>query len=163
MIIEFRNNDYETKVHLVNENTEKECFQRIDLSQGMNEYGNGNKLFFFEAAGRYDSAVLDIIHAYSIEEAQELVNETYKDRFERKTIIPLPIKEIIDERLADWTRISYGKDGDYMKTYYVSYKGSMIVEAENEDEACEIAADQISLDEIDAYEMKDDGTIVGLE
>ena len=50
MIIEFRNNDYETKVHLVNENTEKECFQRIDLSQGMNEYGNGNKLFFFEAS-----------------------------------------------------------------------------------------------------------------
>ena len=37
----------------------------------------------------------------SIEEAQELVNETYKDRFERKTIIPLPIKEIIYERLAD--------------------------------------------------------------
>ena len=106
MIIEFRNNDYETKVHLVNENTEKECFQRIDLSQGMNEYGNGNKLFFFEAAGRYDSAVLDIIHANSIEEAQELVNEIYKDRFERKTIIPLPIKEIIDERLADWTRKS---------------------------------------------------------
>ena len=50
-----------------------------------------------------------------------------------------------------------------MKTYYVSYKGSMIVEAENEDDACEIVADQIGLDEINAYEMKDDGTIVGLE
>ena len=35
-------------------------------------------------------------------------------------------------------------------------------EAETEDEACEIAANQISLDEINAYEMKDDGTIVGL-
>ena len=50
-----------------------------------------------------------------------------------------------------------------MKTYYVSYKGCMIVDAETEDEACEIAANQISLDEINAYEMKDDGTIVGLE
>ena len=50
-----------------------------------------------------------------------------------------------------------------MKTYYVSYKGCMTVEAENKDEACEIAAGQISLDEINAYEMKDDGTIVGLE
>lgn len=28
-----------------------------------------------------------------------------------------------------------------MKKYYVSYKGNMIVEAENEEEACEIAAD----------------------
>ena len=98
MIIEFRDNDYETKVHLVNENTEKECFQRIDLSQGFNEYGNGNKLFFFEAGGRCDSAVLDIIHANGIEEAQELIDQTHKDRFERKTIIPLSIKEIVDER-----------------------------------------------------------------
>lgn len=49
-----------------------------------------------------------------------------------------------------------------MKKYYVSYRGSMIVEAENEDEACEIAADLFSLDEVKAYEMKDDGTIVGL-
>lgn len=97
MIIEFRD-DHETKVYLVDENTEQKGFQRIDLSQGMKEYGEGNKSFFFEAAGRYDSAVLDIIHANSIEEAQELVNITYKDRYERKTIIPLPIKEIVDER-----------------------------------------------------------------
>ena len=38
------------------------------------------------------------------------------------------------------------------KSYYVSFKGSVIVEASNEDEACELAADQISLDEINAYE-----------
>lgn len=50
-----------------------------------------------------------------------------------------------------------------MKKYYISYRGSMIVEAENEDEACEIAADRISLDEINAYEVKDDGTIEGLK
>lgn len=50
-----------------------------------------------------------------------------------------------------------------MKKYYVSYKGNMIVEAENEEEACEIAADQISLDEINAYEVKEDGTIVALK
>lgn len=39
------------------------------------------------------------------------------------------------------------------KSYYVSFKGSVIVEASNEDEACELAADQISLDEINAYEI----------
>ncbi len=97
MIIEFRD-DYETKVYLIGENTEQKGFQRIDLSQGMKEYGEGNKSFFFEAAGRYDSFILDIIHANNIKEAQKMVSRNYKSRFERKTIVPLPIKEIIDER-----------------------------------------------------------------
>ena len=43
------------------------------------------------------------------------------------------------------------------KDYYVSYGGSTIVSARNEDEACELAADQINLEEINAYEMKKDG------
>lgn len=105
MIIEFRD-DYETKVYLVDENTEQKGFQRIDLSQGMKEYGEGNKIFFFEAVGKYDSFVLDIIHANNIKEAQKMVNRNYKSRFERKTIISFPIKEIIDERcIRQW--ISY--------------------------------------------------------
>ena len=46
---------------------------------------------------------------------------------------------------------------DEYKDYYVSYRGSTIVRARNEDEACELAASQISLDEINAYEMNEDG------
>lgn len=49
------------------------------------------------------------------------------------------------------------------KTYYVSYSGSTIVEAMNEDEACELAADKISLAEINAYEMDENGEIKGLK
>lgn len=48
------------------------------------------------------------------------------------------------------------------KDYYVSYSGSTIVRAENEDEACELATSQIHLEEINAYEIKEDGSIVGL-
>lgn len=48
------------------------------------------------------------------------------------------------------------------KDYYVSYRGAMVVSAENEDEACEIAASKISLDEINAYEMNEDGSLKGL-
>ena len=69
-----------------------------DLSQGYEEYGNGNKMYFFEAIGKCDSPVLDIIHANTREEAQELINERYRERFKRNTFIPFPIREIVDER-----------------------------------------------------------------
>ena len=46
---------------------------------------------------------------------------------------------------------------DEYKYYYVSYRGSTIVSARDEDEACELAASQISLDDINAYEMNEDG------
>jgi len=46
-----------------------------------------------------------------------------------------------------------------MKQYYVSYSGSLFVEAETEDEACELATSQISLSEINAYEVDDKGNI----
>lgn len=95
--IEFRN-DHESKCYLVNSDTKQIGFQRIPLSQGYEEYGNGNKMYFFEAVGKYDSSVLDIIHANNIEEAQELINERYKERFKRNTIISFPIKELVDER-----------------------------------------------------------------
>lgn len=70
----------------------------MPLSQEYEEYGNGNKMYFFEAVGKYDCSVLDIIHANTIEEAQELINERYRERFRRNTIIPFPVKELIDER-----------------------------------------------------------------
>ena len=95
--IEFRN-DHESKCYLVNSDTKQTGFQRIPLSQGYEEYGNGNKMYFFEAVGKYDSSILDIIHANNIEEAQELINERYKERFKRNTIISFPIKELVDER-----------------------------------------------------------------
>ena len=95
--VEFRN-DHETKCYLVNSDTNQTGFQRIPLSQVYKEYGNGNKMYFFEAAGRCDDFVLDIIHANTIKEAQELVNERYKERFRRNTIIPFQIRELIDER-----------------------------------------------------------------
>lgn len=95
--IEFRN-DHETKCYLVNSDTNQTGFQRIPLSQVYKEYGNGNKMYFFEAAGKYDCFVLDIVHANTIEEAQELINKRYRERFSRNTIIPFPVKELIDER-----------------------------------------------------------------
>lgn len=95
--IEFRD-DHESKCYLVNSDTKQTGFQRIPLSQGYEEYGYGNKRYFFEAIGKYDSSVLDIIHANNIKEAQELINERYKERFGRNTIISFPIKELVDER-----------------------------------------------------------------
>ncbi len=46
-----------------------------------------------------------------------------------------------------------------MKQYYVTYSGSLFIEAENEEEACELAASQVSLNEIDAFEVDKDGNI----
>lgn len=55
-------------------------------------------MYFFEAIGKCDSPVLDIIHANTREEAQELINERYRERFKKNTFIPFPIREIVDER-----------------------------------------------------------------
>lgn len=38
------------------------------------------------------------VEANSKEEAEELINTKYKERFRRNTIIPFPIRELIDER-----------------------------------------------------------------
>jgi len=46
-----------------------------------------------------------------------------------------------------------------MKQFFVTYSGSLFIEAENEEEACELAASQISLNGINAYEVDDDGNI----
>lgn len=46
-----------------------------------------------------------------------------------------------------------------MKKYYVSYSGGDIIEAENADEACEIAMNRLNMDEINAYPLNEDGTI----
>lgn len=43
--------------------------------------------------------------------------------------------------------------------YYVSYSGSMIVDADNEDEAYEVALNKIILDDINAYPIQEDGTM----
>lgn len=98
--IEFRK-DHESKCYLVNFDTKQTGFQRIPLSQGYEEYGNGNKMYFFGAVGKYDSPVLDIIHADNIEEVQKLIKERYKERFRRNTIISFPIKELVDERYQE--------------------------------------------------------------
>lgn len=95
--IEFRN-DHESKCYLVNSDTKQTGFQRIPLSQGYEEYGNGNTMYFFEAVGKYDSSILDIIHANTREEAEELINTKYKERFRRNTIISFSTKELVDER-----------------------------------------------------------------
>ena len=55
-------------------------------------------MYFFEAVGKYDSSILDIIHANTREEAEELVNTKYKERFRRNTIIPFSTRELVDER-----------------------------------------------------------------
>lgn len=46
-----------------------------------------------------------------------------------------------------------------MKQYYVTYSGSLFIDAENDDEACEKATSQISLSEINAYEVDEAGNI----
>lgn len=46
-----------------------------------------------------------------------------------------------------------------MKQYYVTYSGSLFIDAEDEEEACELAASQISLNQIDAFEVDEDGNI----
>ncbi len=46
-----------------------------------------------------------------------------------------------------------------LKQYYVSYSGGHIVTAKDDDEACEFAMDEISLDDVNAYLMNDDGTV----
>ena len=97
MDIEFRS-DFEIRCYLVNSDAQQVGFSRIPLSQGYKEYGNGNKMYFFEAVGKHEPFVLDIIHASTVDEAQEIINKKYKKRFERNTIIPYPIKELIDER-----------------------------------------------------------------
>lgn len=45
------------------------------------------------------------------------------------------------------------------KEYYVSYSGSGVVMALSEDEACERALNELSIDEINAYPMNEDGTL----
>lgn len=45
------------------------------------------------------------------------------------------------------------------KEYYVSYNGSGVVMALSEDEACERALNKLSIDEVNAYLMNEDGTI----
>lgn len=45
------------------------------------------------------------------------------------------------------------------KSYYVTYSGSTVVEAENEYEACELGVDNLSLDEVNAYEVFDNENV----
>lgn len=47
-----------------------------------------------------------------------------------------------------------------MGKYYVTYSGSTVVEAKNEDEACELGVDNLSLDEVNAYEVFDNENVV---
>ena len=47
-----------------------------------------------------------------------------------------------------------------MRQYYVTYSGSTIIEAENEDEACELALDKMSIDELNAYELDENGAVL---
>mgnify|MGYP001036632913 CR=1 FL=1 len=98
MFIEFLDDDFSNCCHLVNKITERVCFQRIDLLQGYEEYGNGNQLFFFEAAGKNTPFVLDLIHANTKNDAENIIKEKYKERFNMNTIIPLEIKLVVDER-----------------------------------------------------------------
>ena len=68
----------------------------------------------------------------------------------------------------NWFRISVNieecneldrEDYETEKEYYVSYSGSSIVRALNEDEVCERALNELSIDEVNAYLMNEDGTI----
>lgn len=47
-----------------------------------------------------------------------------------------------------------------MKKYFVSYFGSTIVEAEDEDDACEIATENPELKKIYAYEIDKEGYLL---
>lgn len=67
-------------------------------------------------------------------------------------------KECDNESMEESHKISI----EYCETekeYYVSYSGSSVVTALNEDEACERALNKLSIDDVNAYLMNKDGTI----
>lgn len=44
-----------------------------------------------------------------------------------------------------------------MNQYYVSYSGGHFVEADNDEEACEIAMSKMEMNEVDAYLVNENG------
>lgn len=67
-------------------------------------------------------------------------------------------KECNNESIEELHETS-GEVSEIEKEYYVSYSGSSIVSAFNEDEACERVLNKIDIDEVNAYLMNEDGTI----
>lgn len=89
MYLEERVND--DKLYLVDEDEPHydDSYCWLDCSQnGFKEYGNGNKMFFFEGMGLAKQPfALDLIHADSKEEAELMVQERYSARLKVKTLI----------------------------------------------------------------------------
>lgn len=102
MYIEHREDN--DKAYLVNEISykHKDAYCWTDCSQdGFKEYGNGNKMFLFEGMGAaYQPFALDLIHANSKEEAENMVQERYGTRLQYKTLIRKheELLEVIDNR-----------------------------------------------------------------
>lgn len=89
--------------YLVNEILDiKEGCSWCDCSQeGFKEYGSGNKMYLFEAMGAaYQPFALDLIHANSKTEAENMVQDKYACRFNYHTLIRKydELTEVIDER-----------------------------------------------------------------
>lgn len=90
MFIETRYADDKTLYFLVDKPTEK-YDALLDCSQDcFEEYGEGNNLFLFEASGRaYQPAIVNLIHANTIDEAEQMVQSRNRYRFLSKTLIRL--------------------------------------------------------------------------
>ena len=97
MVLEYRldltkNIEEAPQVFLVKEATEHpNAYKWVDLKQRNTyaEYGHGNSLFLFSAAGRCKQPyALDLIHADSLEEAEAIVHIQYDKRINRGTLIP---------------------------------------------------------------------------
>lgn len=93
-------------------------------------------------------------NALEREQAIAYGKKVAEDRGDTESIDGMGENDIIEVLMPEMVTLRPKK-----KTYYVSFRGSVIIEAKNEEEACELAADNISLDEINAYEMDEDGSI----
>lgn len=108
LFIELRNDDmkgYLVDSNKVNEETEKRgawCWIHFSSDDSMHlseEVGSGSKMFLFEGAGRYAPAVTAIIHADTVKNAEEIIQERYGKRIKNGNLIrKRGLREIIDER-----------------------------------------------------------------
>lgn len=66
----------------------------------------------------------------------------------------------VEEKLNDTSLLEQEQESfQEERDYYVSYSGSNVVRSLNADEACERALNELSIDEINAYPMNENGEI----
>lgn len=101
---------------------------------------------FCEWADEFEKVVQDDSNDY-LEEIDKFATEKILNKYGKRSEEDIKDSESEDDGLEE------------ERDYYVSYSGSNVVRAITSDEACELALDQIDIDEINAYPMNEDGEI----